>query len=403
MSSQPKKHSSPSLGVRRYGLKLILELLAYAAESPLHPAHRIHAWPPEQVDERQIQWVIEAGLGPLLYQATRHNIDQWPGVWRDALRSAELTAKIRHGSLIHSGNEIIDCCEKLGVHITLLKGISISHQHYPAGHLRPMGDIDILIPEPDYKSVELAMLRHGYQRNSDHQLGEDPHHGLPLFHPERSVWVEIHTSLFRKSESLRRNSVFSPCHVSSQLVASTFYGKPVCRLTNELQLVYIASSWIKDLSRHGIHPSFLIPLFDAVYLLKASRRTLDWDSLLSWLDNDMAIASLYLMLVYLSRKGLDQSAAPILSHLARSQHVVGTLERRIILDMVDHYLVGGRPFTRFFTAWHATIMLATLLGPARATKLLSLPWNLVFPPNVPDRYSVAYQLKRITKVLHSRG
>ena len=63
----------------------------------------------------------------------------------------------------------------------------------------------------------------------------------------------------------------------------------------------------------------------------------------------------------------------------------------------------GRPFTRWFNDWHATIVLNTMLAPgSHAAKLLSLPWNLAFPPPIPDRYSMRYQLGRIARLLRGR-
>jgi hypothetical protein len=382
----------------------VLALLKHAAtEQPSSSGDRFGPLPVQELDDRQFQYVIDAGMAPLLYRAIRDQIDQVPAARRDALLSAELTAQVRHGNLIDTANEVIDTCRHLQVPITLLKGISISDQHYPAGHLRPMGDIDVLIPAQAYESVESALLRRGYSQKSDDHRGQDPHHGVPLFHPQRHVWIELHTALFRKSASLRRNRVFSSSQIAAQSVTSTFHGRPVHRLTDELQLAYTASSWIKDLSRNGIHPSFLIPLLDAIFLLKASGRTLDWEGMLGWLDNNMAIASLYLMLAYLSRQGLNHSADSILPRLASMQDIVGPAELGIINAIVDNYLVGGKPGARAFTEWHAWIVLNTLLAPgSHAAKLLSLPWNLAFPPGLPGRYTVRYQLGRITRALRAR-
>ena len=142
---------------------------------------------------------------------------------------------------------------------------------------------------------------------------------MPLFQPERRVWVEVHTGLFPDASPLRRNGLFSPSNLAAHSIASTYHGRPVFRLTDEMQVVYIASYWMRDLSMHGIHPSFVIPLLDAVHLLKASRQALDWDRCFAWLDNDMAIASLYIMLAYFCRSGLDESASPFLSRLAARQ------------------------------------------------------------------------------------
>ena len=221
-----------------------------------------------------------------------------------------------------------------------------------------------------------------------------------LYHPERRVWVEVHTALFPGDDVLRRNEVFSPAHVTSQSDAATFHGRSICRLTDELQLAYLASSWIRDLS-HGFHPGFLICLLDAVYLLKSSRGTLDWEGLLCWLDNEVARASLYVMLAYLARHGLDQSGEAILGPLATRQNVVGGLHVRLIHAMLDRYLVGGRPFTPLF---HSSRVWNTLLAPGSPTgKLLLVPWNIAFPPHSPERYKVRYQLARIPRLLRRLG
>ncbi len=350
---------------------------------------------------------LDAGLGALLYRATRDSLERVPPAWRDALKSADLTAQVRNGNLCDTADEVIDACQEMGVPVTLLKGISISDQHYPAPHLRPMGDIDILVRERESQLVESTLLRRGYSRMSNFQLDEHSHHGVPLFHPERRVWVEVHTGLFPNASRLRGNTLYGPSNVAAQSIASTFHGRPVFRLTDELQLVYIASYWIRDLSMHGIHPSFVIPLLDAVYLLKASRQTLDWDGLLAWLDNDMAIASLYIMLAYVCRCGFDESASPILSRLASRQNIVGAREMRIIDFMLDTYLIGGRKFMGSFGDRHPMLEATvwdTLLAPGSYSgKLLSLPWNLVFPPWIQDRYSMGYQMGRLARLLRSRS
>ncbi len=372
-------------------------MLKYAAaEAPSNSADRGLLRLSDDLSERQTEYLRDAGLAPLLYRATRDSIDGVPSAYRDLLLSADLTAQVRHGNLIDAAKELIDVCELSGVRVTLLKGISISDQHYPAAHLRPMGDIDVLIPECAYGAVESAMLSRGYTRESDQPWNENADHGPPLFHRQRRVWLELHTALFPKDATVRRNGAFSPAQIAAQSVASTFHGRPVYRLTDELQLAYIASFWIQDLSHAGFHPSLLPPLFDAVYLLRNLNRTLDWDGLLGGLDNDMAIASLYIMLVYLSRRGLHQFAPSVLSRLAASQKIVGAAELSIIHAMLDNYLIRGKPFTRFFHSGHVW---NTLLAPGSlAAKLLMLPWNIIFPPHSPDRYTVRYQKERIKRL-----
>ena len=58
---------------------LVFDLLAYAATNPASGSvHGIPARRLEEVDDRQMQWVSDAGLAPLLYRASREGIDQVP-------------------------------------------------------------------------------------------------------------------------------------------------------------------------------------------------------------------------------------------------------------------------------------------------------------------------------------
>ena len=344
-------------------IPLLIRLLKYAVtDLPRDSAARAVSL--DEVDDREIQWVLEAGLGPLLYRATRDGADRVPAAWRDVLRSADLTARVRHGTLVDTADEIIGICEEMQICPTLLKGISISDQHYPIAHLRPMGDIDILIPADAYESVESALLRRGYARKPGFTVSKGARHGVPLTHPERLVWVELHTALF--DEDWPVADVFTVANVAAQSVVSTFRGRRAQRLTDELQLLYIASCWVGDLARHdiAIHPSCVPPLLDVLYLLEASAKTLDHARLVVGAGSEMAMASLYVMLAYLARHGLGSDSRRLSRVLASSQKVVGPFQLRIIHGVLDRYLIGGRP------------------------------WNLPLPLPVPGRYSVRHQLRK---------
>jgi hypothetical protein len=144
-------------------------------------------------------------------------------------------------------------------------------------------------------------------------------------------------------------------------------------------------------------------LLDAVYLLNATGDSLDWEELLGWLDNPIAIASLYAMLSYLSRNRLYEVDPPILSRLASGQGVIGPSVLRVVHSMLDKYLLGGRQFSRVPSIWHVSLVLSTLLAPGSSSrKLASVPWNVLFPPSVAERYSVRYQIGRIAKLLRRR-
>ena len=350
---------------------LVAQLLAHAAtHTPERDPWRVELSGGVDVD-RQLQWLLDGGLGPLLHGALDAGAcARLSPAQRSALLSADLTARVRHGSLVDTTLEIIDVCERLHVELVLLKGISVSEQWYPQEHLRPMADIDVLIPAADYDAVEAALLELGHEPLA-FEPGLGLQHGVPLQHRGRHSLIELHTKLFSDDSPLSAGTVFGTPVVMSWSVPSRYHSRAVRRLANELQLVYIASSWFNDLTVRHIHPSFLASVFDAVYLLAASARTLDWNLLLDRLDNELAAASLHAMLSYLPRFGVERPHAAVMARLASRQTLIGAIQLALIHATLDRHLIAAKP------------------------------WNHVLPLPVPGRYSALHQIKkRLTRAHH---
>jgi len=351
----------------------------------------------------QLQQVVDAGLAPLLHHAVREGFEGVPDDWHDVLKGAELTARFTHAALRESVTQVIDVCEHVGAPVTFLKGISISNQYYPAPHLRAMGDVDLLVSDRDHPLVESKLLALGHIPKPGFETGQGEPHSAPLFDPRRRVWIELHTALFHADAPVNANSLFRADNVARRSIASSFDGRSIVRLSDELQLVYIACYWLRDLTRTSMHPTLLIPLFDAAFLLRASRRTLDWDALSESLDNEIAIASLCVLLVQLRKYGFDEELAPVVARLAARQRIVGDAELRILNFLLENFLIDGKKFMGSFGRRHPMIessVMDTLLARGSfAGKVLSLPWNVLFPPRVPERYSIGYHRGRIARFL----
>lgn len=334
-------------------------LLAHAAtDAPLGSA-----WCRPDADPRPFRWVLDGGLGPLLHHACGTGLERVLPDWRDALQAADLTARIRHADRVETTLEILDACDDARVPVVLLKGISVGEQLYPAEHLRPMSDVDVLLPRGARAAVEDALLRRGCTR-LDWPDTPGHHHGAPLFHPRLRTVVELHTALFSADTPLDEGAAFRPERVLDGALHSHYHGRPVRRLPPELQLAYTAASWFNDLTNGRPHPSFLAPAFDAAYLFKACGPALDWDGLLGGLDNAWARAALHLTLTYLPRYGVAAPPAQALARLAAEQTLVGPIQRRLIHRLLDRQLFGGRP------------------------------WRHPLPPPMPGRYSLGHQFRK---------
>ena len=379
---------------------LLGKLLACAASDPT--ACVSTDFPDQAYDERQMRHVEDAGLAPLLYRAVCEGQLLVATDTRELLHGADLAARVRHLSQVDVATEIIDVCHSLGVRPTLLKGISSGEQFFPEPHLRPMSDVDILVEADAADAVETELQRRGYRRHSNLPPRDGAHHGIPLYHPGWRAWTEIHTALFPADAGLEC-TLFSNTNILRQSVQSTLRGRPVYRFTAEFQLAYLATGWLRDLTRNEIHPSLAIPLFDAVYLLKACGGTLDWDRLVSSLDNDKSIAALYLMLTLLFHRGIDSPAPLPFAWLAARPQGIGEIESKIIDRMLTAYLIAGTPFPRYLRAWHVPGILDILLSSDRtAAKLFRIPWNILFPPGVPERNEFRYQLGRMARLVRNR-
>jgi len=320
---------------------------------------------PANAPARAFRWVVDGGLGPLLLHAVRATSTQISAEWHAELRGADLTARFHHANLVDTACDVIDAGAATNVPVTLLKGISVSEELYPAEHLRPMGDIDVLVPRGGYARIEAELLSSNYERLP---YPETPghHHGAPLRHRTRRTLVELHVELFPDDSPLRRpgQALSAEAVTEDGTRPSHYHGRPVLRLSPARQLLYIAASWFNDLTLRPPHPSFLASLFDAVYLTTRHNELLEDEVALSPVDNPIARGSLLALLTYLPRFGLLAPSKRRMHALRTGPAAVGPLELRLIHAMLDRYQIEGRR------------------------------WNFALPPPVPGRYNVLHQLHK---------
>ena len=180
------------MSIHHRALPLAGQLLVQVATgAPLDPA-----WCREEDEAaRQFQWVLDGDLGPLLNRAALPYLGQLPPPWRAALQSADLTARVTHADRVETALEVVERCAERHIPAVLLKAISVGEQLYPAEHLRPMTDIDVLVPQEAYAGLEQTLLARGYAR-LEHLAVPGHHHGAPLRRPRLRTVVELHARLF---------------------------------------------------------------------------------------------------------------------------------------------------------------------------------------------------------------
>ncbi|MGH8058492.1 MAG: nucleotidyltransferase domain-containing protein, partial [Candidatus Entotheonellia bacterium] len=294
----------------------------------------------EPFDAGQIRWAVQTGLGPLLYHTAKADpamasLPVWP-----LLRSADLLARLLTGEQLDAMREILEACAGVVPPVTLLKGISVCTQYYPAPHLRPMRDIDLWVEEDVLPVVESLLGKRGYRQPSHLpvEFYRTHHHTMPYYHPQRGVWVEVHRRLVSARRPMGADELFGLDHLRAELRPSEFQGKEVRRLSDELQVVYTASHWARQFQVVG----GLIPMLDVIYLLQHAGPAMHWDRILDWVRGSAAGTHLYLMLSYLHTHRLIELPAEVLHGLFDQQRACRRLNATVLHSLIDRYLANGK-------------------------------------------------------------
>jgi hypothetical protein len=333
-------------------------------------------------DDTQIRRAVSMGLGPILFRSTMQNPRARRSSFWPLLRAADLAARVLATERVEAMVEIIDNCQKP---VTLLKGISVSDQHYPEPHWRPMRDIDLLVEDDAIGEVEVMLGKLGYRQRSNVSASfyDTHHHSAPFVHAQKGIWVEVHRRLFPLRGRTGRDAVFSPQQVKSQLIASEFQGKRVFRLCNELQIVYMASHWAGTFDL----VSGAVVFLDMIFLLMNCGQRLDWDRILKWVIGSTTATHLYLLLRYLIKYNIVDIAPELLDKIGRERRVLNELDVKIIHRVIDRYLISGKDFGRILTQRNLSIIWSTLLSrQGGSRKLFILPFSLLMPYSLRTRF-----------------
>src|SRR5690349_12528128 len=81
------------------GGPLVSALLDCAAGTAAEIRHPALAANPQPADERQLRWVLDAGLGPLLRHFLPRDAAAVPDAIRELLQGSDLTGRVRHAGL----------------------------------------------------------------------------------------------------------------------------------------------------------------------------------------------------------------------------------------------------------------------------------------------------------------
>ena len=324
----------------------------------------------------RLAWALKMGLGPILARtcqgdATAHHSPQW-----DAIRAADLESRVVMEEQRDATAELIEACADRVGELTLLKGIWLSEALYPEPHLRPMRDVDVMVEPERVPDVEDVLLGLGYEPQPEGSADQyrTHHHTVPYRHPASGVWVEVHRRLLPARGLYGSDPVFEPHEVRAHLQAAAFRGLPVKRLSDPMQLLYLAAHWagsFKAVSGAG----GLLVMLDLLAIAPA----IDWEEAIRPLPGTAVASALLLLLSYLESRGLLVPDKRVMDTLWRSQRSFGRANLGFLHLLMDLRLADGRAYGRWVRSrrnleivWHTFLRRRPPLLNA-----LALPWYLI--------------------------
>jgi len=342
---------------------------------------------------------IRRGLGPILFWLAKDRLsDKETLAIHDRLLSADLSARVISSTAQKAVAEIATVAAEIGHSIVLLKGASTSLTTYPSPHLRTMGDIDLLCTQEALPEIDSILRSRGYCQRSTNppEFYASHHHATPLFHPQRGIWIELHTALVRPSASVAHIPALSPASIFANLVTSQINGITVNHLRPELALIHTCVHMVDDVN----WDRSIFALLDMALILRRFRAALNWPLIEEWLQNTPAFYQLDIVLSYLYRWELIDLPFLLTESRQSDTGLSDSILRRLLYGVIDQHVVGDDPFTLLKTGTNVQILWQTLFGhgsPSR--KLATLPWNLLFPPDHPRRYSIGLLAHRARSAL----
>lgn len=351
-----------------------------------------------KLDPLAIGDAIKNGLGAVLAHISCDSTTNSRSAFASEIRAADLTARLLTADILDALGHILRASNTASYPYRplLIKGAAMALLHYPAPHMRTMGDIDICIPLAHQSEFEAHLRTLGFTQTSHlpAEYYEHHHHSMPFWHPEWRVWVEVHTRLFPPQSPLAENSRFTLAGIDSQLQTLEVHGSPARAMNSELQLLYTCTRWLEELDvERGI-----FPMLDVVLLIRNQGHALNWDRIFVMLEGSPSTVTtaMHAMLAYLCDWDIISVPREVLGRLATGDRHTNRASLWILHTMVTMFLGMRRPYGRFLTERNVRIIWSTLSqAPTPLKNLLRLPYRIAFPPSDPKRFDLAFAARRL--------
>ena len=291
------------------------------------------------VTPSSIERMLELGLGPVLAHLADSADNRRDLPYLERIRAAALTAHALTTATYDALAHALAAARQVQCPVILLKGAATALRYYPSPHLRPMGDIDLLVPAERQATFEDALRAFKFRQFPiDPRVNYDDHlHTAPFWDSERGVWIEVHTSVFPRDYRLAQDRRFSWAAINAQLTPITVRDQTAYVMNHELQLIYTSARWCEMFDpRHGVYP-----ILDAALLIRQHGETLDWERMLALVRGSWAAVPLHLMLWYLNESELSAVPPDVLSTLGTTYRHLNQRSLRVLKRMISTCVLEG--------------------------------------------------------------
>ena len=153
---------------------------------------RVNHWPTLLNEAEQ------NGLSPLIYRHIEAHRLAVPAESLRVLRALAVRHRHAHRARMETLEAVVQALDQADVPVVLLKGAALVHTLYPSPELRPMSDLDLLVPPKLAERAQRTLRDLGFHAPLVQRARAYQHHHLPIAHKQvagLTMQIEIHRRL----------------------------------------------------------------------------------------------------------------------------------------------------------------------------------------------------------------
>lgn len=138
------------------------------------------------------------GLSPLIYRHIETHRLQVPEDSLRVLRALAVRHRHAHRARMETLEAVVEALDQADVPVVLLKGAALVQTLYPSPELRPMSDLDLLVPPKLAERAQRTLRGLGFYAPLVQRARAYQHHHLPIAHKQiagMTMQIEIHRRL----------------------------------------------------------------------------------------------------------------------------------------------------------------------------------------------------------------